>query len=102
MLARLILVLLLAAFAVPAAAASGCHEATVSAPMVHHGSSDDHRAPDVPIATHVCIGCIPPGDWTTARIAQPPSPLAVPLAITQQSFSPGIARAPALPPPRSV
>lgn len=93
MLARLIIVLLLAAFAAPAAAASGCHEAAVSAPMAHHGSADGHRAPDVVIATHVCIGCIPPGDWTTARIAQPPSPLAVPLAITQQCFSPGIARA---------
>lgn len=102
MLARLILVLLLAAFAVPAAAASSCHEATVSAPMAHHGGAGDHRAPDVAIAAHVCIGCIPPGDWTAARIAQPLAPPAVPLAIMQQSFSPGLARAPALPPPRST
>lgn len=100
MLARLILVLLLAAFAVPAAAASGCHDAGMSAPAAHHGDTGNHRAPDTAITAHVCIGCIPPGDWTAARVFAPVSAPALRRVFFQQAFAAGIARAPAIPPPR--
>ncbi len=66
MLARLILALLLAAFAFPASAPAACHDApaTHMMPMDH---APEQKAPP----PHGCIGCVPPSNWSAARILGP-------------------------------
>lgn len=83
MLARLILTLLLAAFAFPAVAPAACHDAPASRGHVvmdmaamtgatmtgTHDVVPDHNAPAHKIAPpHGCIGCVPPSNWSAARI----------------------------------
>ena len=99
MLARLILVLLLAASAVPAAAAEGCHENAAT----HHAMPGMPDMPDHKVVTaHVCIGCIPPGDWVGAGCVAPMMPaleraITLPARLDLNAGTP-----PALPPPRSA
>lgn len=71
MLARLLVALLLAAFAVPVAATPACHDGAPMAAMHHAAPAtpDEHGQP-----VHACIGCIPPGDWNAARLATPVPP----------------------------
>jgi len=96
MLVRLLLALLLASFAVPAAMAGPvCHEAPMAG-MAHHG------APEKQAPAHVCVGCVPLADWLGARVTprflpapRRPEPRVVSLDI-------GEAVAPALPPPRTA
>jgi hypothetical protein len=72
MLARLILALLLAAFALPASAPAACHDAqtshtmTMAAPMAM-----DHAPEQKATPPHGCIGCVPPSNWSAARLLAP-------------------------------
>ena len=103
MLARLILSLLLAAFALPAMAASPCHDSSVPMVMAMQGS-----APAMPVhqdkamVTHDCIGCIPPSSLRSGAdigfLIQPPE-----IRIARFArLDPGKAPAPATPPPRAT
>lgn len=75
MLARFILVLLLAAFAFPASAPAACHDAAMTN-MTHSMAMPMDAAPmqasDLPdhkaTPPHGCIGCVPPSNWSAARI----------------------------------
>ena len=126
MLARLILALLLAAFAFPAVAPAACHDASASrgsavvmdmAAMdmgAHEAMSDigsdhgsnhrpDHEAPDrkaTPL--HGCIGCVPPSNWNGARV--PGAALREPVMVTERVavLDLGAGVAPALRPPREA
>jgi hypothetical protein len=117
MLARLILALLLAAFAFPAVAPAACHDASASrghavvmdmAAMsgTHDAMSDhrrDHEAPDrkaTPL--HGCIGCVPPSNWDGARILG--VALREPALVTERAavLDLGAGIAPALRPPREA
>lgn len=101
MLARLILALLLAAFAIPAAASvPACHDAPMAMTAGHAmpamPAGADHKA----IAAHVCIGCIPPSDWIGGRLADRLRPDdATPIARVAR-LDAGAGWPPALPPPR--
>jgi hypothetical protein len=108
MLMRFFLVLLFAAFALPAAAPAACHgkstaaphamPAMAGAPTEGMGQEADHKA----IAPHGCIGCIPPSAWTAAQIDDvPPVAAAVPVE-RAAVFDIGMTAAPALPPPRTA
>ena len=119
MLARLILALLLAAFAFPAVAPAACHDAsssrgqaavTVMAGMdmagmnttaSAHDQMPNHEAPDrkaTPL--HGCIGCVPPSNWNGARIVG--VALREPAMVTERAavLDLGAGVAPALRPPR--
>jgi len=103
MLGRLILVLLMAAFSLPAAA-STCHDAAVSvadhAMPMQQGDHQPAPAPEAPFATHGCVGCVPPSDLLGARIAPPlPVPAAAP-AERVATLDLGGTAPPDLPPPR--
>jgi hypothetical protein len=117
MLARLILALLLAAFAFPAVAPAACHDASVSrrhavvmdmAAMggtyeAISGHRPDHEAPDrkaTPL--HGCIGCVPPSNWNTARVLG--VALREPAMVTERVavLDLGAGVAPALRPPRKA
>lgn len=70
MFARLILALLLIAFVTPVATAAPCHGAAMT--MTHDATG--HSAPKQDATpAHICVGCIPPGDWTAERVAAPPA-----------------------------
>jgi hypothetical protein len=117
MLARLILVLLLAAFAFPAVAPAACHDASASRGhavvmdmAAMSGALDamsnhrpDHEAPDrkaTPL--HGCIGCVPPSNWNTARVLG--VTLREPTMVTERvaALDLGAGIAPALRPPRTA
>ena len=117
MLARLILALLLAAFAFPAVAPAACHDASASrghgvvtemAAMggMHEAISShrpDHEAPDrkaTPL--HGCIGCVPPSNWIAARVLG--VALREPVMVTERAavLDLGAGVAPALRPPRKA
>ena len=117
MLARLILALLLAAFAFPAVAPAACHDASASrgsaivmdmAAMggTHaaiSGHRPDHEAPDrKPTPLHGCIGCVPPSNWNTARVLG--VALREPAMVTERAavLDLGAGVAPALRPPREA
>ena|SRR5689334_4050863 len=99
MLARLIMVLILALTSLPhgasaAPAVAACHE--TMAPM------HDKAPAQAPAAEHGCIGCIPPGDWLNARVAEPVTVAALPPSPRIRVLSIGIGMPPALPPPRTA
>jgi hypothetical protein len=117
MLARLILVLLLAAFAFPAVAPAACHDASASrghavvmdmaamdgAHDAMSGQRPDQEAPDrkaTPL--HGCIGCVPPSNWNTARVLG--VTLREPTMVTERvaALDLGAGIAPALRPPRTA
>jgi len=99
MLARLILALMLAAFALPAATMP-CHDAPMAmsgVAMAHHGDVAPARA----IAAHACIGCVPPSSWRTGTLDRL-MPLSRPLQrIRVATLDVGPAAPPAIPPPKS-
>jgi len=116
MIARLILALLLAAFAFPAVAPAACHDAPASrghaaamdmagmdktATHVMTDAGPDHEAPErKATALHGCIGCVPPSNWNRARIEGTPMHER-PLLIEQAAvLDLGAGVAPALRPPR--
>ncbi len=101
-LARLILALLLAAFAFPAMANGPCHDAPAMMPMAHHGAAK-HRMPgsdERGLAPHVCIGCIPPATIAPRPVATPFAYAPMRRAIVASAFAPGLRAPPILPPPR--
>ncbi|MBB4154599.1 hypothetical protein GGQ80_002515 [Sphingomonas jinjuensis] len=99
MLARLIMVLVLALTALPhgasaAPAVAACHE--TMAPM------HDSKPTPAPAAQHGCIGCIPPGDWLGVRVAGPVFIAALPPSPRVRMLAIGVGAPPALPPPRKA
>ncbi|WP_332799117.1 hypothetical protein [Sphingomonas sp. PB2P12] len=115
---RLFLVLLFAAFALPAAAPAACHGgSTMSAHAATAMTGDrahvrredaDLRAADhtpahhEAVAEHSCVGCIPPSAWTVARIDDvPPADTAAPIE-RAAVFDIGMTAAPMLRPPRTA
>ncbi|SFO09523.1 hypothetical protein [Sphingomonas sp. OK281] len=113
MLARLILALLLAAFAFPAVAPAACHDASaarghavvmdMAAMSGTHEAMPDHEAPDrkaTPL--HGCIGCVPPSNWNAARVLG--VALREPVMVTERAavLDLGAGVAPALRPPREA
>lgn len=117
MLARLILALLLTAFAFPAVAPAACHDASASPghgvvmdmaamsgtqeALSDHGP--DHGAPDRKATSlHGCIGCVPPSNWNGARVLG--VALREPAMVTERVavLDLGAGVAPALRPPREA
>ena len=98
MLARLILVLLLALGTTPAVAApAGCHGMAATA-----AASDARHTPrGHPVAVdHGCVGCAALGDWLAERVvALPFTPTVRPLT-QPAAFAPRAEGPPSLPPPR--
>ncbi|MGY2735327.1 hypothetical protein [Sphingomonas sp. UYP23] len=104
MFARLILALLLAAFAFPAFASAPCHDAPTPAPMMAAMHHDGHAAPvreDHATVPHMCIGCIPPASLAARGVTAPLSPDAPTRRIVAAAFDPASGTPPALPPPRA-
>ena len=102
MLARLILALLLAAFALPAMAASPCHEGGVMAAMTMSDHPGKPAPPHDAVAGHVCIGCVPPSNWASAPIVTPLATARAPRVWTAARLDPGAGYPPVLPPPRGA
>jgi hypothetical protein len=103
MLLRLILALMLAlgAPAMPAAAHEGmAHEGMAPMAMAGHRMPDPQ--PKAPMAQqHLCIGCVPMGDWYAVRVRPPvslPAPEPISRIVTLRMM-PG--EAPIPPPPRN-
>lgn len=102
-IARLILALLLAAFAFPAFAGSPCHDG--SAPTMRAMQHSGHGMPireDHATVPHMCIGCIPPASLAARGVTARPSPGAPPRRIVATAFDPTTGTPPALPPPRPI
>ena len=102
MVARLILALLLAAFALPASAPAACHDAPKASGMAlaMHDMPIDHAPDRKAPPPHGCVGCVPPSNWIAGRlpamiVVLPPAPVARVVALDI-----GGAVAPALRPPR--
>jgi len=101
MLLRLILALMLAfgAPAMPAAAHDGMEGPE---PMAMAGHRTPDPQPKVPmVQQHLCIGCVPMGDWYAVRV-RPPVSLPAPEPISRiiaLRMMPG--EAPIPPPPRN-
>ena len=97
MLPRLILALLLAAFALPASAPAACHDVPTA-----HAMAMDHAPAQTATPPHGCIGCVPPSNWIAARIlgARVREPVMVIEGAAVLDI--GGAVAPALRPPRSA
>jgi hypothetical protein len=101
MLLRLILVLVLALAApvLPAGAHDGEQPMAMSGHRMPGMDHNTHHKAPMP-AQHVCVGCVPMGDWGAARV-QPPIklPESAPIGrIARLPLLPG--EAPAPPPPR--
>ena len=93
---RVLLILLALLVSAPAAAMPTCHD---GAPTIHTMPMEHHRTPDA-APVHVCVGCIPVGDWLAPRIAAPilaPSPAPVARIV---ALDLGRAAPPPLRPPR--
>jgi len=106
MFARLILSLLLAAFALPAMATVPCHDDTAPAMVMAMQAPGHHQAPtpampDDRAMVHACIGCIPPSTLKTGAAATPLAKTAEIRIAGRMSFDPGKAPAPDTPPPRA-
>lgn len=102
MFARLVLTLLMLAFAVPAPALAACHPAPAPVTTAtHHGQHDP-----APVEKHVmpdlCIGCVAPATLGSARLAPPPGFAAPSLTDTASTGAPLGHGPPATPPPRSA
>lgn len=99
-LARLILALLLAAFALPALANGPCHDAPAARVATHHGTHGVPRSDERTAVAHVCIGCIPPASLGS-RGPLERRPLAIVIhASDTDTFVAQAGTPPALPPPR--
>ena len=100
MIARLILALLLAAFALPALANGPCHDAPVAKAAPHHATHGVPRPDDRAAVTHVCIGCIPPASLDSRMIVARLPVDTSPHALAASVFAPRSGTPPTLPPPR--
>ncbi|MDB5707131.1 MAG: hypothetical protein JWN66_4247 [Sphingomonas bacterium] len=105
MIARLILSLLLAAFALPAMAAPACHDAPapMAAPMTdmpHHSTPAVPQHGDKAVLEHACIGCIPPSSLKAGAALAPLPPSSDIRVARIVPFRPGGTSAPATPPPQ--
>ena len=108
MIARLILMLLLACLALPAMATAPCHDgsAEMTGMAMPHAPSHVMPAPmeeheRKAVAVHACMGCIPPATLLRAGLAGP-LPIAVlarPVPLVR--FDRGRMTPPATPPPRA-
>ncbi len=99
MLLRLLLVLLLAFVAPAPAMAANC----AMPAMPQHAIPDTpvpHQSPDEVMPAHLCVGCVPLGDWLRAPVTAPTLPPALPPVATIARLDLSIAGSPALPPPR--
>ena len=97
MLLRLILFIMLA-FGAPAMPA-GAHDGMQPMAMAgHHMPGPEHKVP-MP-QQHLCVGCVPIGDWNAVRVRPPVSlPAPAPLSrIAVLTILPN--KAPIPPPPR--
>ncbi len=108
MIARLILALLLAAFAVPAAAPAACHDASTPTrhAMMTMAVDTPHPSDTMPdrkaVPLHGCIGCIPPSNWIGARVAAV-APADAPVLVERAAvLDIGLIAAPVPPPPRDA
>ena len=107
MFARLILALLLAAFALPVMASVPCHDGStgmvgISATTMHHDAPPPARDYDQKaIAPHACMGCIPPSTLAQHIVAaqQPVHDVRQPMLAAR--FDPGLKPQPDTPPPRA-
>lgn len=107
MIARMILALLLAAFALPVMASVPCHDgstgmAGISAPKMHHDAPPPARDYDQKaVAPHACMGCIPPSSLVRHMVAarQPLGDVRQPMAVIR--FDSGLKPQPDTPPPRA-
>lgn len=108
MLLRLLLTLMLAMVAVPAAAAMPCHDSaaadTMTAAMAAGAMTGRHHRPapmpDPATAAHFCVGCVPPSSLVGARLAAPALIPAAPPAARVARLDLGGGDPPSLPPPR--
>ncbi|WP_374145528.1 hypothetical protein [Sphingomonas sp. 28-63-12] len=104
MMIRMILALLIAAFALPGSAPA-CH-APAAVPMTmamqssDHHSSRHHQTPMAPMSEGHCIGCIPPTSWQSAAVLPDRIVARLPRAIAGVPLAIGIGTPPDLPPPR--
>ena len=104
MIARLILVLLLACLALPAMAAAPCNDgsgemARMAMPHAMPAAPDEHERNAV--AVHACMGCIPPATLLRAAVVAPLPIVALPLGSALVRFDRGRMTPPATPPPRA-
>lgn len=104
MLLRLILALLVATLAFPAAAMSACHQPAQGHPpaaMAHSGHPAPTNAPHAPKQFAAqCIGCIAPATALTPRLAKPTPGAAIAPAPAPATGAPRGRSPPETPPPR--
>ena len=93
---RAILALLALCLSLPAMAVPACASSTAAM------AGMDHHAPDEQAAPHLCVGCVPVGDWLRERVAAPILPAVATRVERFDRFTPGRAAPPALPPPRQA
>jgi hypothetical protein len=93
MILRLLLAVMLAFAAMPAAA----HDKAM--PMAH-GMAMPHEMPDKAPPPHECIGCIAVADWSAERVTAPSLLPTLPPSARVAVLRLGAATPPALPPPR--
>ncbi|MEN2785856.1 hypothetical protein ACFOKI_10380 [Sphingomonas qilianensis] len=103
MIARLILMLLLACLALPAMAAAPCHDESgamsgMAMPHAMPAPTEEHERKAV--AVHACMGCIPPATLLRAAMTAPLPLVALPPARALVRFDRGRMTPPATPPPR--
>lgn len=102
--ARLILALLLAAFALPAMASAPCHDGSGRMAGMTMGHDAPSPAPvqdqDKAIAVHSCMGCIPPASMVRPAFAVPLLPEGAMLVAPLARFDARRSSPPATPPPR--
>ena len=104
MIARLILMLLLACLALPAMASAPCHDGSgemgeMAMPHAMPTPADEHERTALPV--HACMGCIPPATLLRAAINAPLPVVALPPAGALVRFDRGRMTPPATPPPRA-
>jgi hypothetical protein len=103
MVARLLLALLLAAFAWPALANGPCCDMPVAAMAVPHHAG--HAAParrDHATAPHLCIGCVPPASLASPVAVAPLVGADAPRRIVAAAVEPASDTSPTLRPPRAM
>ncbi|MEG3123683.1 hypothetical protein [Sphingomonas sp. GB1N7] len=105
MIARLILALLLAAFALPAMASAPCHDGSGKMTGMTMGHDAPAPAPmrdhEKAIAVHSCMGCIPPASLVRPAFAVPLRPEGAMRIVALVRFDAGRSSPPATPPPRT-
>ncbi|WP_260597981.1 hypothetical protein [Sphingomonas endolithica] len=104
MIARLILMLLLACLALPAMASAPCHDGSgemAGMAMPHTMPAPVENQERQALAVHACMGCIPPATLLRAGVAAPMPLAALPAGRALIRFDRGRMTPPATPPPRA-